>query len=367
MSETSGDPVHNQSVRPVRIGLIGCGGIVRGTHAPAYETLGDVVQVAALADPVDENRHTMGERFAVPPAHRFADYRDLLAAGVVDAVVVATPHHLHAQQVVDAATAGVAIVSEKPMATTLEEADTILAAVRKHGVHYAVVHNLLFSAAMKTALAIRHSGELGEIVFGRSQSLALKAPDFNTGRRDPGQIWRAQRSAGGGCAIDSSYHEIYAVEALVGSPVRYVEGRIQTRRFDIDVDDVAIMLFEHENGVTSTVSSAWCVPARNGGRWCEVHGSEGSVHVVHRDNDPIVRFHHGGRGWQPEALHEPAVELSSGKLDSTGHRGYFEATFRALAKGEAPPITGENARHNLAIIEGARKASQERRAVDLSA
>ena len=347
--------------RVLDVGLVGCGGIVRSVHAPAYDALPDLMRVTAVADPVAENRDEVGARFSVPASRRYADYRDMLAGAALDAVVLATPHHMHVYNAVDAASAGVAVISEKPMATSLEESDAILEAVRRAGVPYTVVHNLLFSAGMMRARAIRQQGELGTLVLGRAQSLFAKAPDFATAAREPGQVWRAQRSAGGGCAIDSAYHEVYCLEALVGSPIRFVEARVQTRRFAIDVDDVAMMLFEHESGVTSTVSSAWCVPARQGGRWCEVHGSDGSLQVVPGDKDPLYRLRQGHGGWAAVPLPAPARGP-----DPTGHLGYFAATFEALARQEGVPVSGAQARHNLAIIEAARRATASRCAVDLN-
>ena len=116
--------------KPIRLGLIGCGGIVQITHARAYRALTDTVQVTALADVVPENLQKVGELFDVPAEKQYTDYREMLAHAALDVVTIATPHSFHAEQVIEAANAGVAVISEKPMATNLEEADQILAAVR---------------------------------------------------------------------------------------------------------------------------------------------------------------------------------------------------------------------------------------------
>ena len=74
----------------------------------------------------------------------------------------------------------------------------------------------------------------------------------------------------------------------MGAPIRYVEARVKTMYYDIDVDDMALLLLEHDNGALSTVSTAWCVPtpAAEGGRWCEVHAPGGSLRVHHRGRAP---------------------------------------------------------------------------------
>ena len=128
---------------PIHLGLIGCGSIVRNAHAPSYQALGDLVKVAAVADPFASSRDQIAATLGVPSAQCYADYRDMLTQAPIDVVTVATPHHLHVEHVVQAAQAGKAIISEKPMATNMAEADAIREAVLRHHVPYAIVHNLL--------------------------------------------------------------------------------------------------------------------------------------------------------------------------------------------------------------------------------
>lgn len=348
--------------KPVRLGLIGCGGIVRINHVSVYLALPDSVDVVAVADPVPDNLEHVGNTLEVPPAQRYADYRDMLAKAEIDAVSIATPHALHAEHAIQAAEAGVAVISEKPMATSLEEADAILEAVNRNGVPYAIMHNLLFSLPMQEALSQLRTGKVGKPILGRGQCMGTKPADFGGDHTNPAMAWRAQKAVGGGCIIDTAYHEIYSVEALMGSPVKYVEARVKTMHFNIDVDDLAILLFEHEDGAVSTVSASWCSPAitPERGRWCEVHTTDGSIRVYHRDEEPFWRYTGEEDGWSNLEIPEPTVKENPGV---GGHFGCYAATFEALASGSEMPVNGEKARHNLAIIEAARQATGERRAI----
>ena len=110
--------------------------------------------------------------------------------------------------------------------------------------------------------------------------MGLRSTDFNANHPNPAFAWRASKNKGGGCISDTSYHEIYSVCTLIQSPVRYVEARVKTMVLDIDVDDFAMLLCEHENGTITTVSGAWSVPATDWG-WCEVHAENGSLRVKH--------------------------------------------------------------------------------------
>ena len=346
--------------KPIRLGLIGCGGIVQITHARAYRALSDTVQVAALADVVPENLQKVGEMFDVPAEKQYTDYREMLGHAAVDVVTIATPHSFHAEQVIAAANAGVAVISEKPMATTLEEADQILEAVRNNGVPYTVVHNYIFTAGMRVAMTKLEA--LGKPHFGRSVGMGLKPADFSAAHPTPAFAWRASKAKGGGCIIDTSYHEIYSVCTLMQSPVRYVEARVQTMHLDIDVDDIAMLLCEHEDGSITTVSGAWCVPGTDSG-WCEMHAENGSLRVNHRHNvaDALRRYTRAD-GWKQLEL--PAFGEAE-SADASGHVRYFTETFNALAADTVLPVRPEMAYHNLAIIEAARKATTERRAIEI--
>ena len=346
--------------KPIRLGLIGCGGIVQNTHARAYRALSDTVQVTALADVVPENLQSIGDMFDVPTEARYTDYREMLAQAAIDVVTIATPHSLHAEQVIAAANAGVAIISEKPMATNLTEANAILEAVRHNNVPYTVVHNYIFTAGMRAAMTELEA--LGRPHFGRSTGMGLKPSDFSAAHPTPAFAWRASKAKGGGCIIDTSYHEIYSVCTLMQSPVRYVEARVQTVHLDIDVDDIAMLLCEHENGAITTVSGAWCVPGTDNG-WCEMHAENGSLRVRHRYNvaDALRRFTRA-EGWKELEL--PEFDEAE-RTDASGHARYFMETFNALAAGTALPVSPEMAYQNLAIIEAARKATTERCAIEI--
>lgn len=346
--------------KPIRLGLIGCGGIVKAAHAPSLLALPEIVQVVAVADPQTENRDQVGEMFGLPASRRYPDHRALLELANLDAVSIATPHHLHVEHVIASAEVGVAVICEKPMATSMAEADDILSAVLSHGVPYSEVHNMLFTLPMQEALGQIRSGAIGQPFLARGQSMFNKAT-----RRDlPLDQWRNRRVTGGGCLGDTAYHEIYTVEALVGSSIRYVEARVNTMLLHVDIDDTVLLLCEHENGALSTVSSSWCSTACDGGRWCEVHGPLGTIRVSQRSDESFQHYATADHRW--ETIRAPgAYGVERGAIAIRGHEGYFAAVFEALASGTTMPVTVHDARHLMAVVEGARLATDRRCAVDV--
>ena len=181
-------------------------------------------------------------------------------------------------------------------------------------------------------------------------------------RASPARIWRASKAAGGGCIGDTGYHEIYSLETLMCSSVRYVEARVQTRFFDIDVDDVALLLLEHENGAISTVSTSWGMVGGGAGELgnlCEVHTRGDCLRVVGRGR-ALHRFSRETGSWSE-------IPLDVTERNVTGHARLSYRHVRCPSYGRfSADHQPRAAYHNLSIIEAARRATQERRAIDLT-
>ena len=89
----------------LRVGLIGCGGICRLSHLPSYEALTHLLSIEAIADPYEPNRLQAAQALRLGPDACFNDPREMLRAVPLDVVVIATPHHLHREQLLQVAEA----------------------------------------------------------------------------------------------------------------------------------------------------------------------------------------------------------------------------------------------------------------------
>jgi len=109
----------------VRVGVVGGGLVAQAAHLPYLSALRDRFTLAALAEPSRTVREALGARYGIAGLH--ADYRAMLDAGGLDAVVVCSPAGTHAEIVLGALDAGVHVFVEKPMCITLADADAIVA------------------------------------------------------------------------------------------------------------------------------------------------------------------------------------------------------------------------------------------------
>jgi predicted dehydrogenase len=110
----------------IRVGVVGGGLVAQAMHIPNLVALTDRFQLAALAEPSETVRTALGRRYVISGLH--TDYRALIEAGGLDAVVVASPAGTHAEVTLAALDAGLHVFVEKPMCITLADADAIVAA-----------------------------------------------------------------------------------------------------------------------------------------------------------------------------------------------------------------------------------------------
>ncbi|MBM4437219.1 MAG: Gfo/Idh/MocA family oxidoreductase [Actinobacteria bacterium] len=329
----------------LRVGIVGCGRIVEEGHAPAFEELAGRFQVVALADPVEERRVALGDRFGVAAARRYADYRDLLSAGALDLIDIAVPHFLHAEICLAAAATGVPIVMEKPMATSREECDAIMAAVRAAGVPACIIHNYLRHPWVEAARHAIEHGALGKTFLFRSEGMSRRSYP-GTKAYDP--AWRTRRAAGGGGAlIDNGYHNLYTGTALLRSPVREVYARTGAFLHAHDVEDTAALLLTHASGALSTILVAWS--GHSAQPVNEIHGEGGSIRVE-------------GQGRETRAvLYTDAGSVPLERPDPGAPQG-FAAVFRDLAEaldaGREPPYPFEVGYANIEVVFAAYESAR---------
>jgi predicted dehydrogenase len=147
---------------------------------------------------------------AVPDARITTRYDDILAAGDVDIVSIATPNHLHAAQAVAAARAGKHLLLEKPTGLDVDELAQIRDAVRHAGVRTIVSFELRYNPFLKFARWLRESGWLGEIRFARTQYLS-RVTDWYSGWN-----WLRTRESGRSHLLAAGCHAVDALRWCAG-------------------------------------------------------------------------------------------------------------------------------------------------------
>lgn len=213
----------NKATTPLRWGIVGCGQIAYDRVMPALE-LAENCELTALFDPDPARLARAQER--APAAHTHDTLEALLGDKTVDAVYIATPNHLHAEQTVAAAAAGKHILVEKPMALDAAQGQQMVDAADRAGVKLMVAYMTLFNPAFQAAQRLAASGALGEIVSVRGRHSYPMAPESLSAAN----TWRLDPRYGGGPLMDVGVYSIFTLRELTGMRTRSVAATGTVKR-----------------------------------------------------------------------------------------------------------------------------------------
>src|SRR5438067_9930103 len=162
----------------LQVGLIGCGSIATSAHVPALLRLTSLVHVRRVCD----IRAEVAESVATSlEAEWTTDYRTLLEDRDIDAVLITTPEFLHAEQAIAAAQHGKHVLCEKPMARTLHEADSMIAAAQAAGVHLMIAHSRRFTERYRRMHALLEDGAVGDVLLVRENERRARVASVASG------------------------------------------------------------------------------------------------------------------------------------------------------------------------------------------
>jgi predicted dehydrogenase len=265
-------------MKTVRLGIIGLGNI--GQHHFGYLTAGKVsrAELAAVSDAVPSKL----DRYL--PLKTFTDGEELIRSGLVDAVIIATPHYQHTTLGIAALKQGLHVMVEKPISAHKADAERLIATHKQHPKQvFAGMFQLRAEPRYLKIQKLIQAGELGEIV----RMSWIMTDWFRTEAYYASGGWRATwKGEGGGVLLNQCLHNLDAMQWLLGMPAR-VRGFCQLGRFhDIEVEDNVSAYLEYPNGATGTfVSSTGEAPGTN--RF-EIVGTRGKV-VLERDRISFTR------------------------------------------------------------------------------
>lgn len=254
----------------VRVGLIGTGAVPQTAHLPILSKMRGA-KLVALCDNDGPKARAIAERFGIPDV--FTDIDDLLELETLDAVIVATPNHLHEPHVLSALRAKRHVLCGRPLALSVRGVERILAAAAKVDRIVRVDNHNRFRADTQTLDRFLTGGELGKLVGIRAGSYQLK--------RMLGE-WRYRRAeAGGGAFMELGYPLLDLALWLAGfpEPVR-VSAQMDRPRGSSTVEDSMLVQLECAGGISFAFDMNWCYHGEEDRFWFEILASRGTGRLV---------------------------------------------------------------------------------------
>jgi len=336
-------------------GVIGAGIVGGGLHARVYHQLPQA-ELVAVCDLDEARARDVAERCGAP--HVYTDYRDLLARDDIAAVSIATPDFAHSEIAVAAAQAGKHMLVEKPLATTVEDADAIVEAADAAGVKLMVDFQNRVSPAFLAGRQAVLAGELGELKYIYAR---LSNTTFVPTQMLP---WASKSSA---LWFLASHTLDMACWLLRDQPTRvYAVSRSGVlKEMGIDTQDFHVAIVEFARGAVVTLENSWILPETEPNVFnlkMELLGSEGVMYINTSDHRMVEQFTRGGLSL-PDVLGMPAD-------DSSARLGGFVleaiARFVDAVVDDAPLLaSGEEAALVTRVLTAIEESAQTGRPVEL--
>jgi predicted dehydrogenase len=237
--------------KPVRLGIIGCGGMAR-EHLRNILQQQDTTQIAAICEPSDEAYSTAAEIFRTagmtPPPNQ-PDFKRFVRdfAGQLDAVFIITPHVYHHDQAVASLQAGWDVLLEKPMVMNANEARSLIEARDGTGKLLVVAFPGSLSPQIRTAVKMLRGGEIGSI-------LNINAMVWQNWASNTTGTWRQQPAiSGGGFLFDTGAHMLNTVSDLAGENFVEVAAWMDNRSTPVDI--LAVIIGRLASGALVTLNA----------------------------------------------------------------------------------------------------------------
>jgi predicted dehydrogenase len=348
-------------MKSIKTAIFGTGFMGR-VHLEAVRRV-ESVQAAAIAGRNEAAARKLGEAFSVPAV---TDYREVLRDPAIEAVHICTPNAQHFSMAKEALEAGKHVICEKPLTTTVAEAEELVALAARQGVRNCTCHNLRFYPMVQQMRRLREAGDLGDILVLQgtySQDWLLYDTDWN---------WRVETKAGGPsrCMADIGSHWFDMAEHITGLRVASLCADLQTFHAtrkqpkhsvetfanklmgpedyietSVDTEDFGAVVFRMGTRTRGCMTASQVSAGRKNGLSIEIYGSKSSVAWNQERPDELWQGHRdvGNEIFvkDPSLLKPGArsyADLPGGH--SEGYDDTFKQVFRrfyaSMAKADAP-------------------------------
>lgn len=323
----------------VRIGLIGCGGFQRYRVGNLLKVKD--AEIVALADTSEEQIALMrSAHAATAQLPSYSDYKEMVAKGGLDAVMIATPHTQHVDQILYCLEHGLHTLCEKPMVTTVTDAHKVIAARDKAGKQAMVSYQRHFQAEFRYIREKILSGEAGDVTY----IAALQCQGWKKGTAGS---WRQDLGlSGGGQLNDSGSHLIDIMLWSTGLQAASVSANIDNRGTAVDIDSALSIKFR--NGALGTITVVGDAPKWHEDItiWCTR-----MMFAIRQDQGLTITYADGSRfkaenligGTTADQNFVDAI-LGRGKIESP-----FECGLEVIRLTEAAWKSGENGGNTVSV------------------
>jgi predicted dehydrogenase len=347
-------------MNPVRFGIVGCG----SASVPVCEAIvaSTLTELAAVYDVNHDLAKDLSGRFGV---RAMGTLEELLTDPAVDAVYIAVPHYLLASLTQQTLEAGRHALTEKPLATSLEEIDRLIALAEEQQVSLGVFYEMRYAPAHTMAREYILEGAIGEIVGIQVQTLIDKPGTYWQSGYSGRSVnpWRGIKAqAGGGVVLMNTSHLLDALMYVTGLNVTRVSAEIGTLIAEVEVEDMATATLRFNNGALGSLIAGAHISGAHNEEFCFIFGTEGQIRLPDPYGSDPLRIYLkrdwnklNARQWYSISL-EPVPVYQRAVQDFA----------QAVKTRGCVPISARDARQVLSVVLAIYQSAAEKRTILIS-
>ena len=337
---------------PLRVALVGCGRISRN-HVEAIEKVDDI-ELVAVADRDLPRAEAVGAAVGVPA---FSSLEQMLAAVPSDLVTICTPSGLHPQHGIVAARAGRHVLTEKPMAISLEAADRLVQACDTAGVQLFVVKQNRLNPPIQLLKRAVEKGRFGRLFMANVTVRWTRPQEYYDA-----EPWRGTWEFDGGALMNQASHYVDLMQWLVG-PVESVMAKTATQARRIEAEDSGVAVLKFRSGALGVLEVSVLTYPKNLEGSITLLGEKGSVKIGGTAVNKVEHWSFADYDDDDKLVESAATAPPS--VYGFGHVPYYQNVV-AVLRGQANPDTdGRAGRKSLELILGIYESAKTGREVPI--
>lgn len=332
-----------QTQKTVRVAMLSFAHMHAASYAAALTQMPGA-EIVVIADEDETRGKAMTERFG---GEWFSDYREAVKRDDIDAVIVCSENVRHKEMTIAAAEAGKHVLCEKPLATTVEDAQAMIDACKQHGVKLMTAFPVRFNAAIAGLRDAIRGGMVGETL-----TIAARNPGTNPGG------WFVDASlSGGGAIIDHTVHVVDVLRWIYDAEVTEVYAESGNRLAGNESDDTGLLMFRMSNGVPVSLDTSWSRPKNWpiwGGVTIDVIGEKGVLFADAFNNN-----------YEMAETKGPSFAWKS--VETSGDPEMVAAFIDAVRNDTDVPVTGEDGLRAVEVVLKAMESARTHKKVPVVA
>lgn len=335
-----------------RIGLVGCGRI-SDRHVQVLKASAGY-ELAAVCDVKMERAEAVGAKAGV---RAYRDPLDMIKNEKLEMVSLLTESGLHARLGIELAPHVQALVVEKPMALTLEDADALIETCDRNGTKLFVVKQNRYNPPVVKLRSVLEAGHFGKMVMG-----TVRVRWCRDARYYAQDAWRGTWAMDGGVFTNQASHHIDLLQWMMG-PVESVKAYTATRLVDIEAEDTGVAVLRFKSGALGVIEATTGTRPKDLEGSLSILGERGSVVIGGFAVNKLETWNFSDP--EVQALGEDDPSQAVPNVYGLGHAAFYQEVLHCMETGKRPMLDGFEGRKSLEIINALYESAATGREVHL--